>query len=359
MEYYRYLYDCSSYAIIGMDCQGLITSWNRSAEQLFSAAAASMMGQHIEQVIPAKKQDIIHEAIKSAITQRQSREFEFEHNSISGKALTLAVMITPVTDNRGVVLGLAAWLHDISRRKELEEQLVEVEKMASLGTLASGVAHHFNNIIAGVATFVDFALNSDNPKASRRALQMTAEAAQRISKITTSLLTFAEKENTHHLDLSDLTEVILTFCHLVEKPLSKKNIKLNMHIQPISIYEAPGKRIHQILGNLLDNAEYAMAEGGILTIALREESEHIILQFSDNGQGIAPKDLPHIFEPFYTTRGVAVGGNHACSGLGLSVVHGIIRELGGVIEVNSRVGKGTTFTIRFPSPTKSSEPKLS
>ena len=111
---------------------------------------------------------------------------------------------------------LAAWIVDETDRMRLADQLSQAEKIASLGTLAGGVAHHFNNILGGVATFVDFALTSGDVVSMKRALQMTAEAAARASKITQSLLSFAEVDS-RRSDLADLTEVVLTFAHLVER----------------------------------------------------------------------------------------------------------------------------------------------
>jgi len=277
-------------------------------------------------------------------------EYQYQND----KELMLAVVLTPIIDPTNQVQGLAAWIRDISNRRELETKLLEAEKIASLGTLASGIAHHFNNIIGGVATFVDYALTSSNPEATRRALQMTAEAANRVGDITRSLLTFAEKD-AHQTDMSDVTEVILTFTHLVEKPLAEKNIKLELHLEPIPVVEVIGSRLHQLLGNLLDNAENAMPAGGNIRISLSRETEHVILTFADTGCGIPEKDVPHIFEPFFTTRGTLQGGNQKSAGLGLSVVHGIVRELGGDIDIKSKPDQGTTFTIRFPIDKKNAK----
>ena len=351
-EYYRQLFNWSPFAIIGADTGGVVVSWNRSAEIVFQTEPSQMLGHHIEQMISPQQRSVLHNALEQAVISQKPADFEFDQRDKNNQKQVLAGVITPVMDDENQILGLAMWVRDITRRKNLEHQLIQAEKIASLGTLASGVAHHFNNIMGGVATFVDFALTSQNPQSSRRALQMTAEAANRVSEITESLLTFAEKDF-RQFDLSDLTEVLLTFSHLVEKPLAEKNIKLELRIQGAPILEVPGSRMHQVLGNLLDNAENAMADGGAITIDLTRQDDQIILRFADTGCGIEPKDLPHIFEPFYTTRGTVAGGDQTSVGLGLSVVHGVIRELGGVIDVASQRNKGATFTIRFPVKEKS------
>ncbi|MBN1765427.1 MAG: PAS domain S-box protein [Sedimentisphaerales bacterium] len=347
-RYYRNLCDCSSFAIVGTDCQGRIISWNQAAEILFNTPAAQIVGCHLERIVPEGLRSQLHEAIETAINRQEQNEFEVNHRDEQGESMTLAMVISPVLETPDKVVGVAAWVRDISNRKILETQLLQAEKMASLGTLASGVAHHFNNIIGGVATFVDFALQSRNAESTMRALHMTAEAANRISQITSSLLTFAEKD-ARQFDLSDLTEIILTFAHLVEKPLSEKNIKLELRLQAVPVFEVPGSRIHKVLGNLLDNAEIAMPDGGTVTIGLHRDNHNLVMTFSDTGAGIDAQHLPHIFEPFFTTLGVASGGNRNSSGLGLAVVHGIIRELGGTVNVKSRLKRGTTFIISFPA----------
>jgi len=346
-EYYRHLCNCSSFAIISADCRGHIVTWNQAAEKLFNSSPSDVLNKHIEIIVPEGARLTMRESVEQALANRKTSEFELEHRNEHGELMTLAVVIAPIIDNKDQILGIAAWIRDITNRKQLEEHLVQAEKMASLGTLASGVAHHFNNIVGGVATFVDYALSSQDPQLAKRALEMTAEAAERISKITLSLLTFAKKDM-RQFDLSDLTEIILSFSHLMENPLREKNIKLDLHLQAVPVYEVPGPRVHQILGHLLDNAERSMTEGGTVTIDLQRSNNNLILKFSDTGCGIAPEILPHVFEPFFTTNGTISGGNHSCSGLGLAVVHGIVNELGGTIDVKSQPDNGTTFTIYLP-----------
>ena len=218
--------------------------------------------------------------------------------------------------------------------------------MASLGTLAGGVAHHFNNILGGVATFVDYALTSGDLAAMKRALQMTTEAAARAAKITQSLLSFSEHD-IHRADLADLTEVVLTFAHLIERPLAEKGVELRLDLRPVPVIAVEANRMHQVLGNLLTNAEEAMPDGGTITVGLDRGKPGVLLTFADTGVGITAAHLPLVFEPFFTTKGLLAGGDRANPGLGLSVVHGIITEMGGQIDVAS-AGKGAVFTLVFP-----------
>ena len=347
-EYYQQLILCSSFAVIGMDCQGIIVSWNTAARDMFQAEPQQMLGKHIEIIIPENRRKLVGRLIEKTVSERAVNEFEIDHRLPGGRSATLAAVITPVTDSDGTLLGMSVWIRDITNRKLLQQQLAESEKMASVGTLAAGVAHHFNNIIGGVATVVDFALQAQNPQTTERALKMTAEAAGRMSKITQSLLTYAERDM-RRCDLSDLTEVLLTFTNLAERPLAEKNIEMELQLHGCPVYEVPGTRIHQILSNLLENACFVMPAGGKITIGLTQDDRGITLSFSDTGTGIVPADLPHIFDPFFTTKDVVSGGDQHFSGLGLSVVHGIVRELNARIEVTSKIDEGTTFRIFFPS----------
>jgi len=336
-----------------MDTRGVIANCNRVAETIFAKSRDELIDKPVDEVIPEHLREIVSKAIQDAVTARQVSEFEVDLETESGRIWFLAVVLAPVEDDQNNLLGLAAWLRDITQRKKLQRQLLQAEKLASLGTLASGVAHHFNNIFGGVATFADYALQSDDSQTRKRALQMIGEAASRVSQITQSLLTFAEKDM-RHFDLFDLTEVVLTFIQLVEKPLSEKHISLDMHIQAVPSIEVPGSRMHQVLGNLLDNAEKAIGEKeGSISIRLEQIADRVVLYFADSGCGISSEDLPHIFEPFYTGFGVVSGGDHPSAGLGLSVVHGILRELGAEVDVTSEHGKGAEFRISFPIPTKS------
>jgi len=345
--YYQRLVENAAFAVVGLDLKGRVVAWNPAAQTLFHCSAQTTMGQPLAEVVALTDPDALARAIQHVLRQGLKHEFELEYQQQEGALGTFALVLVPLVDESGTCRGLALWGRDITRRKAMERQLRQAEKMASLGTLAAGVAHHFNNIMGGIATFVDYALTSSNPELQQRALQMTSEAANRVGEITTSLLTFAEKD-AREFDLVDLTEVLLTFAQLVEKLLAEKNIKLELHLRSVPVLEVPGSRMHQILGNLLDNAEHAMPNGGAIWINLYHEGDDAVMQFSDTGRGIDAKTLPRIFEPFFTTRGTLAGGNQSSAGLGLSVVHGIVRELGGTITANSKLGQGTTFTVRLP-----------
>ncbi len=346
-DLYRCLCRSSAAALIATDAGFNVVFWNAAASQMLGPDPDEMLGRPLESVVPENRRKLFHRLLQR--TSRRGEDTQFEIRLPAGNGTRdLLVAMSPIPGpNHDAPRGVAAWIVDETRQRRTDERLAQAEKMASLGTLAGGVAHHFNNILGGVATFVDYALTSGDNAAMRRALQMTAEAAARASKITQSLLSFAEQD-THRTDLADLTEVLLTFAHLVERPLSERRIGLNLDIKPVPITAVEANRMHQVLGNLLTNAEEAMPEGGQITLSLAQEDDAVVLRFSDTGEGINPENLPMVFEPFFTTKGLLAGGEKGNPGLGLSVAHGIVVEMGGSIRAESEGESGATFVISFP-----------
>jgi len=334
-------------AMIATDKTFNIVCANAASARLLGMTEADMLGKPMAVIVPANRRRLLERLLHRTIGRGESTQFDVRLPDSSGRSRSLAVVLAPMPDAQGRPRGVAAWVIDETSRKQLSERLAQVEKMASLGTLAGGIAHHFNNILGGVATFVDYALTSEDPAAMKRALQMTAEAAARAAKITQSLLSFATRDH-RRSDLADLTEVVLTFVNLVEKPLGERNIKIHLELKPVPVVPVEANRMHQVLGNLLTNAEEAMPEGGTVTITVEPSDSEVRLTFSDTGGGIQPQHLPLVFEPFFTTKGLLAGGEKANPGLGLSVVHGIVTEMGGRVAVGSVPGESTTFTLSLP-----------
>jgi len=347
--FYRLILERAPLAIIATDARFRIVAWSRPAGELLGPKAEEMRGRPILDVVPEAHRQQLARLLERTSAEQEPSELHLRATVGKGQEKDLLLLLSPLVAAGGRPQGVAAWILDQTGRTELGDRLREAEKMASLGTLAGGIAHHFNNILGGVATFVDYALACEDPASMRRALQMTAEAASRVSKITRSLLSFA-KCDLKGGDLADLTEVVLTFVHLVERPLAEKGIEVRLDLHPVPMFAVDANRMHQVLGNLLTNTEEAMPDGGTLSIALESRDGQIVLHFDDDGPGIQPEHLPLVFEPFFTTKGLLAGGDRANPGLGLSVAHGIVTEMGGKITVSSRPGEGTRFTITFPIP---------
>jgi two-component system, NtrC family, sensor kinase len=342
------LIESSPIALITADRDLRVSSINPAAREVLGLNNDDLTGMPLVHTIVPRHRRAVQRLLQRVLRDGLTPKFEVPLPTNTGAERNLSVRLAPMKDAAGEQIeGVAVWFVDQTELRHRADQLAQREKMASLGTLAAGVAHHFNNILGGITTAVDYALTSLDFLAMKRALQTTAEAAARASKIVQSLLSFAEHPHRPD-DLADLTEVVLTFVQLVERPLAERHIKLNLDLQKVPITEVQTHRMHQVLGNLLSNAEEAMPNGGNISLSLRAENGCAVLRFSDSGNGIPKRELPMVFEPFYTTKGLHASGDKVNPGLGLSVVHGIIVELGGTISVDSELGEGTTFTIRLP-----------
>jgi len=356
-DFCRLLCDQTEIIVVGFDCRCRVILWNAAAERAFKISPKDAIGQEVSKVLPEQIRAELGPACRKAVSaeadssgpHRVGEELRLSLLRDEPSALEVSVKVNPLFDADGKVVAGVIWAQDTTRLRKLERELTAAEHLASLGTLAGGIAHHFNNILGGVSTFVDYALASDDPRAARRALQMTAQAADRAAKITKSLLAFAQK-GAGGEDQADLTEVVLTFASLVEKSLAEKRIKLDLQLRPVPVVPVRVDWMHTVLGNLLDNAEDAMPHGGRVGIELGADKKTVWLKFSDDGTGIKPEDWQRIFEPFYTTRGLTGTGQQNKPGLGLAVVHGLVKEMGGEIDVKSTPGAGATFRIRFPRP---------
>jgi len=342
--------------VVGFDCRCRVIVWNAAAERAFNIKKKDALGKEVAEVLPEKIRGELVEACRTSMaagggteSSRGRSELNLTLGRDDGTELELSVKVRPLYDAEGKTIAGVVWAEDMTRLRELERKLAAAERLASLGTLAGGVAHHFNNILGGVSTFVDYALESDDPRAARRALQMTAQAAERAANITKSLLAFAQKDAGGE-DLADLTEVVLTFASLVEKSLAEKHIKLDLELRPVPVVPVRVDWMHTVLGNLLDNAEDAMPNGGRVDIEVGEDQKTVWLKFTDEGIGIKPEEWERIFEPFYTTKGLTGNGQQNKAGLGLAVVHGLVKEMHGEIDVKSTPGGGATFRIRFARP---------
>jgi two-component system, cell cycle sensor histidine kinase and response regulator CckA len=248
---------------------------------------------------------------------------------------------------------------DITQSRRLEEQLRQVQKMEALGQLAGGIAHDLNNMLTVILGNVDLARGSA-PRELRSSLEAVRRAADQASALTRRLLRFSERQPLA-LEVLELGAAVEDTVAMLRRVIPE-SIELVVDLEPgLPPILADRVEIEQVLVNLAVNARDAIAHHGAIRIATRlapgpvgEAPRFIALEVADTGRGIAAKDLPHIFEPFYTTKGSGRG-----TGLGLAVVHDIATKLGASISVESRVGRGSRFTLHIPvAERKASAPRI-
>lgn len=231
----------------------------------------------------------------------------------------------------------------------LRQQLLQAQKMSSIGTLASSVTHEFNNVLTTIINYAKLGLKADNEADRKAALDKVLKAGQRAATITSSMLGFARKNSTGRemTDVVSLVDEVLTLC---EKDLKQHRITIEKHFQGRPKAPVVPGQIEQIFLNLVINARQAMPNGGLLRVDVyvNPQSNYVEVKFADNGCGIAAEKLRMVFEPFYTTKRPDEGGSGG-TGLGLSVCRQIIEQHNGRIRVESLPGKGTIFTVKLPT----------
>lgn len=243
----------------------------------------------------------------------------------------------------GDVLAIEGYIFDVTQERRLEEQLRKTERLAELGTLASGMAHEIGtpmNVILGRAELL---MRKAKDESTRRGLETIVTQVERITKIMNQLLSFARKRPSEQRGV-DLVVVIGHVLDMLQEKFNRYDIHVIKDFAPdLSQVLADSDHITQVLLNLLLNACQAMPEGGTLTLRLRSQGDMVDLSVQDTGTGIPEDLLSKIFDPFFSTKAVGEG-----TGLGLTVVHGIIQEHNGTIRVSSVPNQGSTFVIALP-----------
>jgi two-component system NtrC family sensor kinase len=244
----------------------------------------------------------------------------------------------------------------------LREQLTESQRLATIGTIAAVIAHEFNNLLTPVVSYSQYALQSaegDKPDMEliRKALGKCFQGSSKAGKICQSMLGLARGEsNFCEVEVQKMVDEVLL---VMARDPQKDGLALRVQVQPNLVVEGDPVQLEQVLLNLLINARQAMlGKGGSLTIkaAAVEGANEVRIQVIDTGPGIPEKLLPKIFQPFFTTKGTARKGEAKGTGLGLAICKEIVEHHNGRIEVESEVGRGTTFSIYLP-PTRQSRPR--
>jgi PAS domain S-box-containing protein len=241
---------------------------------------------------------------------------------------------------------------DITERKQLESRLLQAQKMEAIGQLAGGVAHDFNNMLMVIAGNISVALDSETlPVDDADALREAQQAAERATDLTRQLLTFSRR-GAMQLEAVDLPQTLQRVCQMLRRLIHESiAFELDLCDDAPRVYSDVGQ-LEQMLVNLALNARDAMPDGGVLRFSLRVEQDAgrpwLLLQVSDTGRGMSPETRARMFDPFFTSKPQGEG-----TGLGLSVVYGIVARCGGTIDVQSELQRGTTILVRLPGMARS------
>jgi PAS domain S-box-containing protein len=319
---------------VGRD--GIMSETNPALHRMLGYTSQEFARMHYTEVTHPDDQDLAaqgqldaHARDAFALDKRYVRKDGSELNTHVHVALDLE-------DGLGISL-----IEDVTERRELEEQLLQSQKMEAVGKLAGGIAHDFNNLMTAVLGSSDLLLRTLQGHDRERVLAIR-ECAVRASDLTRQLLAFGRRQmlQTANVDLRDVVERMDS---LLRRPIGEDIVFETFFDDDEVIVRADPTQLEQVVTNLVVNARDAMPEGGTLTIAVGSDGKSAVLSVADDGVGMDADTLARIYEPFFSTKPLV-----EASGLGLSTVHGIVGQSGGTIDVQSVPGQGTSFTVRLP-----------
>ena len=349
--------DSSQDAIIGKTLDGIVTHWNKGAEEMYGYTPQEIIGRPVSTLAPPEKAEEIEGILQKVRRGERVEYFESVRVTKDQRKLHVSISVSPIRDIDGKIVGASTIARNITLQKKTEDQLRQSQKMEAVGRLAGGVAHDFNNLL-GIVTACTELLRSRVDEASLEFVDNIREAAKRGASLTRQLLAFSRRQPVQ-AQIVELNDRLRDVSKLL-KPLMGDDVELTLVPRSQNaIVEADPGQLDQIVLNLAVNARDAMPQGGKLIVetavydfdeAFAHEhpsmkpGRYVMLAISDNGVGMDEVTKSRIFEPFFTTKEIGKG-----SGLGLATVYGIVKQSGGHIWVYSELGHGTTFKIYLPS----------
>ncbi len=326
--------------------EGRVTTWNPTMRGLTGLAPEDVVGRRSDGVFPAE----IVAALRRFITGTGWTVPELAHihkTAIprkNGNDRLVNITLAPFVSSENLDSGTLLLFDDVTEKVQLEQQLLQAEKLSSIGLFAAGIAHEVNTPLTGISSYVQMLIQeTDSEDPNLDVLKSIEKQSFRASTIINNLLNFARVSETE-VQQVNLNSLMLETLSLLDHPLRNSGVDVALDLDPgLPSTLGSGGRLQQVFMNLFLNARDAMPDGGELVVRTRQKNSTLLIEISDTGKGISPENVKRIYDPFFTTKGIGRG-----TGLGLSVSYGIIQEHSGRISVDSRPGKGTTFTLAIP-----------
>jgi PAS domain S-box-containing protein len=366
-ERFRSVTESAADAIISVDSNGKMLSWNRGAQSLFGYSYDEVMGQLLTQLLPERYREACTRGLRRAVATGQQRlrgkTVEVYALTRDGREVPVELSLSHWQTHQG--LFFSAIIRDIGERKQAEEALRQAQKMQAMGTLAGGIAHDFNNILTAILGYTELAMQDvQRDSVVWNNLQSAFIAGHRAKDLVQQILAFSRQTAVERtpVQLHLLIKEALTLL----RAALPATIALQQVVDPeAGTVLADPTQMHQVLINLCTNAAHAMRDtGGTIEVHLEPidvttdspapaqgltPGPYVRLTVSDTGHGMTPEIMQRIFEPFFTTKSRGEG-----TGMGLAIVHGIVTGHGGAITVESTPGQGTTFAVYLPCSDRSS-----
>ena len=338
---------------------GCIQYVNPAFERMLGFGSDEVLGKQQISFVQDSDELNMHRQVWATLAQGNPWAGNIKTKKKDGSEVHLEVTVSPMRDDRGAITSFVSIGRDITKELRMEEHLRQSQKMEAIGTLAGGIAHDFNNMLAAIMGYTELAgLDAPDGTTMKYNLEQALKAADRARSLVKQILAFSRKGEQERNPL-ELHVIIKEALKLLRASLPSTVDIVQIINEESGCVIADPTQVHQVLMNLCTNAAHAMEEkGGTLEVRLApvelgdadtsmfsdlHPGPYLKLTVKDTGTGIAPAIVDRIFDPFFTTKEVSKG-----TGMGLSVVHGIIKSHGGSITVDSRPGKGTTFTILLP-----------
>ena len=345
-------------AIIGETPDGIISSWNPGAERTYGYTAAEVVGQHISVLVPADHLPELERVMQTIRQGRMVPQHQTKQRHKDGRLFDVLATISPIKNKEGEIVGVSAIAQDLTEFMRLEQQYRQAQKLEAVGTLAGGVAHDFNNLLTVINGYSELLIGRLAPNHPLQ--DMVAEilkAGKQAGTLTRQLLAFSRQQVLEPKVLN-LNVVLSDTDKMLRRLIGEDIILTTVLVPALGLVKVDPGQMQQVVMNLVVNARDAMPQGGKLTLETHnvtldegysrthlgvQPGRYSVLAVSDTGCGMDEATKARIFEPFFTTKGPGKG-----TGLGLAVVHGMVNQSGGHIEVYSELGHGTTFKLYFP-----------
>jgi len=323
-----------------------ITYTNCAMDELFGYERGELVGKKPSILNAGPEAVAVMKEIMDGVEKEGTWEGEVHNKRKDGTEFISYARISVLKDKNGKIINFLSTQHNITEHKKAEAELMQAQKLASVGQLAAGIAHEINNPLSVLSGEIQWLLERSKDKKLIKSLKSMDRVSKRIALIVSNLLTFSRETATKIAKLLNINSLIDRTLSLMERRFKLTNIKIvkkfDKSLPDLIVNKG---RIEQVFMNILLNSLGAMPNGGKLTISTKLSStkDAVEIIFVDTGSGIAKEDLSKIFDPFFSTKPTGRG-----TGLGLSVSHGIIKNHGGSIEIDSELNRGTRALIRLP-----------
>jgi PAS domain S-box-containing protein len=323
-----------------------VVVFNQAISRLTGFSKEEVLGRDVFSLVPEDEHLRLSSLLSSAMRGEPVPNFELRLLTRSGEA-RVAFATSSALTSQGEVEGVMAIGQDVTVVAQLEQRIIQAEKLASLGQLAASVAHEINNPMTAVVTYADAMLQrsvlaGNAGAADAEKLRKILESGHRILRFTRDLTSYARpaKDRPEPVQLNALLDLAVGYC---EHVVAQARVVVERDYGELPPLSAVRANLVQVFVNLITNACHAMGPGGQVSLRTRQEGREAVVWVKDTGSGISPENLSRIFEPFFTTKTEGKG-----TGLGLSIVQRIIEKHGGRLSVRSELGQGTTFTVHLP-----------